>query len=241
MYIETSRRSLVKGITWRFLATTTTIIIVYLFFGRLDLALAAGLLETTAKIFLYYLHERGWQKITFGKKRVEPFNLWIIGLPLSGKKVLADRVYESLEKQLHIPLERVDNREVREILPETGYDRDDRIMHLKRVGYLIKKLQRHSVSTICSFVSPYQESRDAVKNMTENYVEVYIDLTPEQCQNRENSEFIESLGIEQVEDLARIKDHYDKPSNPDIVIKADEALEQAVEHIVTYVKKNLVQ
>ena len=241
MYIETSRRSLVKGVTWRFLATTTTILIVYLFFGRLDLALAAGVLETTAKIFLYYLHERAWQKVQFGKKRVEPFNLWIIGLPLSGKKVLADRVYEKLEKQLHIPLERTDNREVRQILPETGYERDDRIMHIKRVGYLITKLQRHSVSTICSFVSPYQESRDAVKNMTENYVEVFIDVSPEQCLSRKDSEFIESYGEEQTADLERIKDHYDRPVNPDIVIKSDQTLDQAVDLIVRYVKKNLVQ
>ena len=241
MYIETSRRSLVKGITWRFLATTTTIIIVYLFFGRLDLALAAGVLETTAKIFLYYLHERGWQKITFGKKRVEPFNLWIIGLPLSGKKVIADRVFKSLEKQLHIPLERIENRELRQILPEIGYERDDRIMHIKRVGYLIKKLQRHSVSTISSFVSPYQESRDAVKAMTENYVEVYIDTPADQYKQRQEEGYVEEIDDEQLHDLDRVSHEYDKPLNPHIVIKKDESLDDAVDRIVSYVKKNLVQ
>ena len=241
MYIETGRRSLVKGITWRFLATTTTIIIVYLFFGRLDLALAAGVLETTAKIFLYYLHERGWQKITFGKKRVEPFNLWIIGLPLSGKKVIADRVYEALEKQLHIPLERIENREVRQILPEIGYERDDRIMHIKRVGYLIKKLQRHSVSTISSFVSPYQESRDAVQAMTENYVEVFIDTPADQYKQRQTDGYVEEVDDEQLHDLDRISHEYDRPLNPQIVIKEDESIDDAVNRIVAYVKKNLVQ
>lgn len=211
------------------------------FFGRLDLALAAGLLETTAKILLYYLHERGWQKIKFGKKRIEPFNLWIIGLPLSGKKVIADRVFEKLEQQLHIPIERIENREVRQILPEIGYERNDRIMHIKRVGYLIKKLQRHSVSTISSFVSPYQESRDAVNSMTENYVEVYINTPADHYNQRQTEGCVEETDKEQLQDLERVRHEYDKPINPHIIIEEDESLDDAVNRIVSYVKKNLVQ
>ncbi len=240
MYVETNKRSLIKGVSWRLLATTTTIIIVYLFFGRLDLAIMAGALETVAKIFLYYLHERGWNKIDFGKKRIEPFNLWIIGLPLSGKKVLADKVYEQL-LTLKIPLERIESREVRKLLPEIGYERDDRILHIKRVGFLIKKLQRHSVSTICSFVSPYQEARDAVKEMTENYVEIYIDSDPAQYKTIQEAGFIENIDNTQLEDLDRISQDYDQPINPKITIKPDENLDDAVNRIVAYVKKNLVQ
>jgi adenylylsulfate kinase len=240
MYVETSKRSLIKGVSWRLLATTTTIIIVYLFFGRLDLAIMAGALETVAKIFLYYLHERGWNKIDYGKKRIEPFNLWIIGLPLSGKKVLADKVYERL-LSLKIPLERIESREIRKLLPEIGYERDDRILHIKRVGFLIKKLQRHSVSTICSFVSPYQEARDTVKEMTENYVEIYINSDPEQYKTIQEAGFIENIDNTQLEDLVRISQDYDRPSNPKIIIKPDESLDDAVERIVAYVKKNLVQ
>jgi len=239
MYVETNRRSLLKGVTWRLLATSTTILIVYLFFGRLDLALAAGVLETFAKIFLYYLHERGWNKIQFGKKRIEPFNLWIIGLPLSGKQILADRVYEKLQT-LKVPLERIENREIRKILPELGYERDNRIMHIKRVGYLINKLQRHSVSTISSFVSPYQEARNAVKKMTENYVEVYIDTLPDQYTSRQKAGYIDKIDSEQLEDLSRIAHEYEKPTNPQIIIKSDESLDQAAERIVSYVKQNLI-
>ncbi len=240
MYVETNKRSLIKGVSWRLLATTTTIIIVYLFFGQLDLAIMAGALETMAKIFLYYLHERGWNRIDFGKKRIEPFNLWIIGLPLSGKKVLADKVYEQL-LTLKIPLERIESREVRKLLPEIGYERDDRILHIKRVGFLIKKLQRHSVSTICSFVSPYQEARDAVKEMTENYVEIYIDSDPAQYKTIQEAGFIENIDNTQLEDLDRISQDYDQPINPKITIKPDENLDDAVNRIVAYVKKNLVQ
>ncbi len=239
MYIETNKRSLIKGVSWRILATTTTILIVYLFFGQLDLAIMAGALETTAKIFLYYLHERGWNKIDYGKKRIEPFNLWIIGLPLSGKKALADKVYEQL-LSLKIPLERIESREIRKLLPDIGYERDDRILHIKRVGFLIKKLQRHSVSTICSFVSPYQEARDAVKNMTENYVEVYINSSPEQHKTIQEAGLIEEAEQTQLEDLSRIGKEYEKPDNPQIIIQPDENIDEAANRIVRYIKKHLV-
>ena len=64
---ESNLRSITKATSYRILATSTTIIIVYLFFGRLDLALAAGATETILKILLFYLHERFWQKVTWGR------------------------------------------------------------------------------------------------------------------------------------------------------------------------------
>jgi len=68
MYKETNTRSIVKAISWRVLATITTIIIVYLLFGRLDLAISAGLIETVFKVGLYWAHERAWVKIRWGIK-----------------------------------------------------------------------------------------------------------------------------------------------------------------------------
>jgi len=71
MYKETNKRSIVKGITWRVIATTTTILIVYFFFDRLDLAIAAGAIETLLKVGLFWMHERAWFKVRWGKKRIE--------------------------------------------------------------------------------------------------------------------------------------------------------------------------
>lgn len=98
MYKETNKRSIVKGISWRVVATTTTIIIVYFFFGRLDLAIAAGMIETVLKIGLFWGHERIWHKVRWGKKKIDPFSLWFTGLPLSGKTTIAGKVYEELKK-----------------------------------------------------------------------------------------------------------------------------------------------
>lgn len=60
---ESHVRSIVKGITWRVLATSTTTIIAWLVTGQLDAAFQIGLFEFVAKLFIYYVHERIWTRI----------------------------------------------------------------------------------------------------------------------------------------------------------------------------------
>lgn len=66
--ISTRKRSLVKTISWRVLATFDTFVISYLITGELAWASAIASLEVFTKIGLYYLHERGWERIKFGLK-----------------------------------------------------------------------------------------------------------------------------------------------------------------------------
>lgn len=238
MYFETKKRSLIKGISWRFVATTTTIIIVYVFFGRLDLAIAAGLLESTAKIFLYFFHERFWQKIKFGKKRIEPFNLWFTGLPQSGKSTIADAVYTELEKA-DIPLERIDSKDIRDVIPNVGFERHHRHQHLSRVGHLIRTLQNNSVSSIASFVSPYEKSRQTIKKMTNNYIEVYIKTSLATCQQRDEKGVYQKALSGELKNFTGISDVYEEPSSADIIIDTEtQSVEQASTIIVQFVKSH---
>jgi uncharacterized membrane protein len=64
-------RSLVKGISWRLFGTMDTIIIAVLVTGNFAKAFSIGFTEVFTKVGLFYLHERAWQKITWGLKPVE--------------------------------------------------------------------------------------------------------------------------------------------------------------------------
>jgi uncharacterized membrane protein len=65
--VEENKRSIGKTISWRIVATTTTMIVVYIFTGELLLSLGVGVVEASAKMVFYYLHERAWNKIKWGK------------------------------------------------------------------------------------------------------------------------------------------------------------------------------
>jgi len=237
MYKETNKRSVLKGITWRVIATTTTMIIVYIFFGRLDLAIAAGLLESILKVGLYWAHERVWHKFRWGMNRIEPFNLWFTGLPLSGKTTIADAVYKELEK-FNIPLERLDSKDIRELLPNIGYTREDRNSHIGRIGHLIRTLQNNSISTVASFVSPYSESRKQIREMVKNNIVVYVKTDLETCKQRDTQgKYLKALTGE-FQNFTGISDVYEEPKHAEIVINTDSmSVEDAVGEIVTYIKK----
>lgn len=228
MYKETNIRSIVKGLSWRLFATTATIIIVYIFFRRLDLAIAAGIIETIFKVVLYWAHERVWFKIKWGIKRIKPFNLWFTGLPLSLKSEIADKVYLKLEK-LNIPIERIDSQDIREMIPIVGDNKEDRAKYIKRVIHLIKTLQSNSISTITSSFAPYDEAKNLISDMIENNIIVFI--------KTDLSKFKEDKDLD-----LKNKDNYKIPDHVDIFLNMEEInVESAADEIVSFIKKNSIK
>jgi adenylylsulfate kinase len=67
--VESYKRSIIKSVCWRIVATLTTVLIVYIFTHRVVLALEVGLFELIAKIVFYYFHERLWARIKWGKAK----------------------------------------------------------------------------------------------------------------------------------------------------------------------------
>ncbi|WP_111683197.1 DUF2061 domain-containing protein [Winogradskyella tangerina] len=70
---ESHIRSILKGVSWRIVATTDTIVVVLLVTclnGQCSLenAIKIGALEFFIKFFVYYLHERVWQNILQNKE-----------------------------------------------------------------------------------------------------------------------------------------------------------------------------
>jgi adenylylsulfate kinase len=61
------RRSWLKAISWRAVATATTMALVYALTGQIELMVGVGLLDLTLKLIFYFLHERAWDMIKFGR------------------------------------------------------------------------------------------------------------------------------------------------------------------------------
>jgi uncharacterized membrane protein len=67
---EKPYRSLVKAISWRVTGTVDTVVISYLITGHAKMAFSIGLVEVFTKIVLYFVHERIWNRLSFG--RIKP-------------------------------------------------------------------------------------------------------------------------------------------------------------------------
>jgi uncharacterized membrane protein len=65
--IVTKKRSFAKSITWRILAIIVTFGSIYFLTGETDTATAGTILTNTINFVLYYLHERVWNSVKWGK------------------------------------------------------------------------------------------------------------------------------------------------------------------------------
>ncbi|MBT8263239.1 MAG: DUF2061 domain-containing protein [Bacteroidia bacterium] len=68
---ESHLRSLLKGISWRIIATTDTVLVALMItclFGKCSIenALKIGAVEFLLKLLVYYFHERIWQRYRTG-------------------------------------------------------------------------------------------------------------------------------------------------------------------------------
>jgi uncharacterized membrane protein len=65
---ETHTRSVIKALSWRTLGTVDTFAISWLLTGRVAIAGSIAGLEIATKIVWYYLHERIWAAIHWGRR-----------------------------------------------------------------------------------------------------------------------------------------------------------------------------
>ena len=67
MVVTAKRRSLAKAVTWRTIGTFDTFVLSWLITKEPITAGAIASLEVITKTFLYYFHERGWNRVKWGR------------------------------------------------------------------------------------------------------------------------------------------------------------------------------
>ncbi|MBS3902903.1 MAG: DUF2061 domain-containing protein [Anaplasmataceae bacterium] len=66
-YWESHKRTFLKTITWKVLATTLTFSVTYFFTGHFYLSFGLAVTSAVFGLVLYYIHERIWNAIQWGR------------------------------------------------------------------------------------------------------------------------------------------------------------------------------
>lgn len=66
--MDTHTRSIAKAISYRLFGSISTALIVFVWSGDLKVSVGVGAFDMVAKIGLYFLHERVWDRIPFGRE-----------------------------------------------------------------------------------------------------------------------------------------------------------------------------
>lgn len=68
MNMETHKRSIMKSITFRIIATILTFLVVWIFTRDIFVSSGITIVENLLKMAAYYFHERAWNKSCWGLK-----------------------------------------------------------------------------------------------------------------------------------------------------------------------------
>ena len=164
----------------------------------------------------------------------EPCVIWFTGLSGAGKTTLAEKLAAYLKAKGE-KCELLDGDTVRNIFPQTGFTKKERDEHVKRMGFLASMLERNGVTVLASFISPYRESRDFVRKMCKNFVEVYVSTSLEVCEKRDVKGLYKKARSGEIKSFTGIDDPYEAPLHPEITINtAEETVEESLAKLIDY-------
>ena len=166
--------------------------------------------------------------------------IWLTGLPSSGKSTIAFTAEHILVEQGRLAYV-LDGDNVRHGMNKNlGFSAEDRTENIRRIGEVGKLFTDAGIVTFTSFVSPYREDRNTVRELMadDDFIEVFIDTPVELCEERDPKGLYAKARTGEIPNFTGISDPYEAPENPELVIKTSECTpEEAAGEIIALLAK----
>jgi adenylyl-sulfate kinase len=144
------------------------------------------------------------------------FTLWFTGLSGSGKSTLSERIYRRLVDS-GAKVELLDGDEVRTHLSKgLGFSKEDRDTNIRRIGFVAELLSKHGVIAITAAISPYRETRDAVRARIGNFVEIHMDCPIAVLAERDVKGLYKKALAGEIPHFTGVSDPYEPPESPEL-------------------------
>lgn len=157
-------------------------------------------------------------------KNKQGFCIWFTGLSGAGKSTIGEIVVEMLAEYGR-QVTALDGDVVRTHLSKgLGFSKEDRDTNIRRIGFVASEIVRHNGAVMCAAISPYQSTRDEVRNMVggENFILVYVNTSLEVCEERDTKGLYAKARRNEIKGFTGIDDPYEKPSDADLILETDE-------------------
>jgi sulfate adenylyltransferase len=146
--------------------------------------------------------------------------IWLTGLSGAGKSTTA-AVLSVLLLEAGRQVTELDGDIVRTHLSKgLGFSREDRDTNILRIGFVASEIVRHGGTVMCAAVSPYRETREAVRAMMgeDEFIEVFVDTPLSVCEQRDVKGMYAKARRGEIKEFTGISDPYESPINPEITL-----------------------
>jgi sulfate adenylyltransferase len=157
---------------------------------------------------------------TYPPRHKQGVCIWFTGLSGAGKSTTAE-VLTTLLLEHGRQVTVLDGDVVRTHLSKgLGFSKQDRDINIRRIGFVASEIVRHGGLAICAAVSPYQATRNDVRNMVgqDRFIEVFVDTPIDVCEQRDTKGMYAKARRGEIQSFTGIDDPYEAPLNPEIVL-----------------------
>jgi len=97
---------------------------------------------------------------------------------------------------------------------------------------LAQKLNEEGAFVIVSAIAPYKEMRQIIREIVNNYVEVYVKCPLEICKKRDPKGLYKKAEKGEIKNFTGISDTYEEPEAPDILVETKESVDECIGKIL---------
>jgi sulfate adenylyltransferase len=149
--------------------------------------------------------------------------VWFTGLSGAGKSTIATELVRLLEERGRA-VTLLDGDVVRTHLSQgLGFSRADRDTNILRIGFVAGEVVRHGGMVVVAAISPYRETRNAVRRMIEaiapdSFIEVFVDTPLEECERRDVKGLYAKARRGEITGFTGVDDPYEPPLRAEVTL-----------------------
>ncbi|MFL5730540.1 MAG: adenylyl-sulfate kinase [Cytophagaceae bacterium] len=168
--------------------------------------------------------------------------IWMVGLSGSGKSTIAKALEQDLYERGYLT-QLLDGDNLRTgINNNLGFSEADRTENIRRSAEVSKLFLNCGIISICSFISPTKEIRQAAKDIIgeKDYFEVYVNAPFEVCEQRDVKGLYKKARKGEIKNFTGLDAPFEAPQNPSVELRTDQKdLESCKEELLQAVLKRI--
>ncbi len=151
-----------------------------------------------------------------------PTTIWFSGLSASGKTTLSEALFQNLKELGLKNVELLDGETVRNMLKNYNFDKSSREKVGIQKARIALDLNRKGKIVLVSGIAHKRSWRQEIRQMIDNYFEVYLDCNVEDCSKRDYKGNYEKAFSGKLENFIGVSEQYEESDEYDLRVNTSE-------------------
>jgi cytidine diphosphoramidate kinase len=177
--------------------------------------------------------------LTFVDLNMDTNCFWITGLSSAGKTTLSQMLVDNLRSKGKTVI-LLDGDELREILSNKGYSRDERLQTALKYSRLCSLIVKQKVNVVIGVIGLFNDVHQWNRQHIPGYIEIFVDVPLEELIKRDPKKLYEKAMAGQIKNVYGVDLSADFPKNPDVhlVWSSKKSIENMMEELLNKILKN---